>query len=39
LMDLLALRRRYRPSFWFIIRCFPTVVLLQVRTARGLSRP
>jgi predicted nucleotidyltransferase len=39
LMDLLALRRQYRPSFWFIIRCFPTVVSLQVRTARDFGRP
>jgi predicted nucleotidyltransferase len=39
LMDLLALRRQYRPSFWFVIRCFPTVVSLQVRTARDFIRP
>jgi hypothetical protein len=39
LMDLLALRRQYRPSFWFILRCFPTVVSLQVRTARDFGRP
>jgi predicted nucleotidyltransferase len=39
LMALLALRRQYRPSFWFIIRCLPTVVSLQVRTARDFGRP
>lgn len=39
LIDLLALRRQYRPSFWFILRCFPTVVSLHVRTARDFSRP
>jgi predicted nucleotidyltransferase len=39
LMDLLVLRRQYRPSFRFILRCFPTVVSLQVRTARDFGRP
>jgi len=39
LMELLALRRQYRPSLGFIVRCFPTVVSLHVRTARDLSRP
>jgi hypothetical protein len=38
LMDLLALGRQYRPSFWFILRCFVTVVWLQVRTARDVAR-
>jgi predicted nucleotidyltransferase len=49
LLELLALRRTYRPSFAFVIRCLPTLVRLHVRTARdnrfprqevhGTSRP
>lgn len=39
LLDLMALRRQYRPSFWFILRCFPAVVSLQLRTARDFPRP
>ena len=34
LLELLALRREYRPSFGFVIRCVPTVVRLHLRTAR-----
>jgi predicted nucleotidyltransferase len=32
--DLLALRRTYRRSFGFVIRCLPALVRLHVRTAR-----
>ena len=49
LVELLALRREYRPSFAFVIRCLPALVRLHVRTARdnrfprqevhGASRP
>jgi len=49
LVELLALRRTYRPSFAFVVRCLPTIVRLHVRTARdnrfprqevhGTSRP
>jgi len=39
LVDLLALRRQYRRSFWFVIRCVLTVVSQQVRTARDFGRP
>jgi hypothetical protein len=49
LVELLALRRTYRRSFAFVIRCLPTLVRLHVRTARdnrfpredihGASRP
>ena len=49
LAELLALRRKYRPSFAFVIRCLPALVRLHVRTARdnrfprgvvhGASRP
>jgi len=49
LVELLALRRKYRPSFAFVIRCLPALVRLHVRTARdnrfprqevhGTSRP
>jgi predicted nucleotidyltransferase len=34
LVELLALRRRYRPSFAFVIRCVATVASLHARTAR-----
>jgi hypothetical protein len=34
LEELLALRREYRPSFAFVIRCLPALVWLHVRTAR-----
>ena len=34
LVELLSLRRRYRPSFGFVIRCVPTLVRLHLRTAR-----
>jgi len=37
LVDLLALRRRYRPSLVFILRCFPTVVSLHLRTVRDVA--
>jgi predicted nucleotidyltransferase len=33
-VDLLALRRTYRRSFAFVIRCLPALVRLHVRTAR-----
>jgi predicted nucleotidyltransferase len=33
LMELLALRRSYRPSFGFTIRCLPTIASLHVRAA------
>jgi predicted nucleotidyltransferase len=34
LMELLALRRRYRPSFGFTMRCLPAIASLHVRAAR-----
>jgi predicted nucleotidyltransferase len=34
LMELLSLRRSYRPSFAFVIRCLPTLARLHLRTAR-----
>ena len=34
LVELLALRRTYRRSFAFVIRCLPALVRLHVRTAR-----
>ena len=34
LMELLALRRRYRPSFGFTVRCLPTIVSLHGRAVR-----
>jgi predicted nucleotidyltransferase len=39
LVELLALRRKYRPSFAFVIRCLPTLVRLHVRTARDNRFP
>jgi predicted nucleotidyltransferase len=39
LVELLALRRTYRPSFAFVIRCLPTLVRLHVRTARDNRFP
>jgi predicted nucleotidyltransferase len=32
--ELLSLRRQYRRSFGFVIRCLPTIVRLHLRTAR-----
>jgi hypothetical protein len=32
--ELLSLRRQYRPSFGFVIRCLPTIVRLHLQTAR-----
>jgi predicted nucleotidyltransferase len=34
LVELLSLRRQYRPSFTFVIRCLPTLARLHLRTAR-----
>ena len=34
LVELLSLRRQYRPSFAFVIRCFPALMRLHLRTAR-----
>jgi len=34
LVELLSLRRQYRPSFAFVMRCFPTIARLHLRTAR-----
>jgi len=34
LMELLSLRRQYRRSFAFVIRCLPTLARLHLRTAR-----
>src|SRR5438094_3425609 len=34
LVDLLSLRRQYRRSFPFVIRCLPTLARLHFRTAR-----
>jgi Nucleotidyltransferase domain len=34
LVELLSLRRQYRRSFGFVIRCLPTVARLHLRTAR-----
>jgi predicted nucleotidyltransferase len=39
LVELLALRRQYRRSFAFVIRCLPTVVRLHLRTARDNRFP
>jgi len=39
LMELLALRRKYRRSFAFVIRCLPAIVRLHVRTARDNRFP
>jgi hypothetical protein len=39
LVELLALRRQYRRSFSFVIRCLPAVVLLHLRTARDNRFP
>jgi hypothetical protein len=39
LVELLALRRNYRRSFTFVIRCLPAVVRLHVRTARDNRFP
>jgi hypothetical protein len=32
--DLLALRRQYRRSFAFVIRCLPAILRLHLRTVR-----
>jgi predicted nucleotidyltransferase len=34
LVELLSLRRQYRRSFAFVVRCLPTVARLHLRTAR-----
>jgi predicted nucleotidyltransferase len=39
LVELLALRRKYRRSFAFVIRCLPILVRLHVRTARDNRFP
>lgn len=39
LVELLALRRNYRRSFGFVIRCLPALVRLHVRTARDNRFP
>jgi predicted nucleotidyltransferase len=39
LVELLALRRQYRRSFAFVIRCLPTVARLHLRTARDNRFP
>jgi predicted nucleotidyltransferase len=39
LADLLALRREYRRSFAFVIRCLPALVRLHLRTARDNRFP
>jgi predicted nucleotidyltransferase len=39
LMELLALRRKYRRSFTFVIRCMPAIVRLHLRTARDIRSP
>jgi predicted nucleotidyltransferase len=39
LMELLVMRRRYRRSFGFAIRCAPTLVALHLRTARDARFP
>jgi hypothetical protein len=39
LVELLALRGRYRPSFAFVIGCLPVLVRLHVRTARDNRFP
>ena len=39
LVELLALRRTYRPSFAFVIRCLPTLARLHLRTARDNRFP
>jgi predicted nucleotidyltransferase len=39
LVELLALRRKYRRSFVFVIRCLPALLRLHVRTARDNRFP
>ena len=39
LVELLLLRRHYRRSFAFVIRCLPTIARLHVRTARDNRFP
>ena len=39
LVELLALRREYRRSFTFVIRCLPAIVRLHVQTARDIRVP
>ena len=34
LVELLSLRRQYRPSFAFVVRCLPTIARLHLRTAQ-----
>lgn len=37
--ELLSLRRQYRRSFAFVIRCLPTIARLHLRTARDKRFP
>ena len=39
LVELLSLRRQYRPSFAFVLRCLPTLARLHLRTARDNRFP
>jgi predicted nucleotidyltransferase len=39
LVELLSLRREYRRSFAFVIRCLPTLARLHLRTARDCRFP
>ncbi len=39
LVELLALRRQYRRSFPFVVRCLPTLARLHLRTARESAFP
>ncbi len=39
LVELLSLRKQYRPSFAFVIRCLPTLARLHLRTARDNGFP
>jgi len=39
LAELLSLRRQYRRSFAFVIRCLPTLARLHLRTARDNQFP
>jgi hypothetical protein len=39
LRRLLELRRSYRPSYGFVIRCLPALARLHMRTARNVSFP
>jgi hypothetical protein len=39
LAELLSLRREYRPSLMFVVRCLPTLARLHLRTARDNRFP